>query len=639
MTFLPSGRVVEARRGETILEAAGRGGVFLAGPCGGRQACGKCRVRVADGTVRTEPSLHACPGDIERGWVLACHAVPEGDVRVEIPPESRGPSGPLEASGSAELRRRPAFDPGPLPYLAGDPLFPQSPLATRAFCVLPEPEGADAVSDLDRVIRGLRESRGLDGIEAGIEAVRTLPGGLREKGFAFTVTLAKRGPRSAEILSVDPGDLSGANWGAAVDLGTTNVALHLLELGEGRTVGTAGVPNGQARFGADVITRVLHAGRPGGLVELQEAAAADINRCLASACREAGVPPGEVTCVQVAANPIMTQILLRVDPSNLRRAPFAATANAFAPVLAADLGIRIHPRGRVHAAPGVSSYVGGDTTAGVAACGMAVRDEISLLVDLGTNGEMVLGNREWLACTSCSVGPAFEGSGISCGVRACPGAVEEAEVDDRGETARLRTVGDAPPCGICGSGLIDLFAGLLDAGVVDRAGRLQADAAPSRVRRGPEGLEYVVSPGPGRGLFLTQPDLDNLLRSKAAVYAASMLLVRRMGFEFDRVDRIYVAGGFGNRLDVEKAVRIGLLPDQPREKFVWIGNSSLAGAKMLLRYDAARAHAEEVAAKMAYVELSGDNAYTEEFVSALFLPHTDLARFPSAGKNAGPPPR
>jgi uncharacterized 2Fe-2S/4Fe-4S cluster protein (DUF4445 family) len=570
--------------------------------------------------------------DAGAGWALACRTTFRGSVEVEIPPETRGLPGQIAAARRDDPSGVAPFDPGPLPYLEPDPVFRHSPLATKTFCPLPLPTREDAVSDLDRLRRCLRSTWDFDRLYSRLDLVRELPTTLREAGFQVTVTLGKRGDRSAEILAVAPGDVSGRNFGGALDLGTTTLVLHLVDLDTGETVGIAASLNSQTRFGDDVITRIFHASRPGGLAELNEAVVGDIHRLVAEACGEAGIEPGDVTCLQVAGNTTMTQILLSIDPAQIRKDPYVATANFFPQVSARDLGIVIHPAAVISAAPAVASYVGGDIVSGIVAVGMAEREETALFIDLGTNGEMVLGNREWLACAACSVGPAFEGSGIRCGTRAAPGAIQEVEVSDGGETVVFSTIGDAEVTGICGSGLIDLLASLRREGVLDRSGKIQEGAAPSRVRRGSEGLEYLVSSGSGREIFVTQPDLANLLRSKAAVYAACSLLLKRMGIAFADVERLYIAGGFGNYLDVDKAIRIGLLPDLDRERFTFVGNASLIGAKMGLRFEKAREHARKVNPMMTSFELSGDNAYHEEFMSALFLPHTDLGLFPSVEK-------
>ncbi|MHC4601007.1 MAG: ASKHA domain-containing protein, partial [Planctomycetota bacterium] len=569
VTFQPSGISVEAKAGETLLEAARRRKVYVNSPCGGKGNCGKCRLRVLSGPVEREISHLLEPSDAEAGWALACRTKPRGAVEVEIPPETRGLPGQIAAARREDPSAVAPFDPGPLPYLEPDPVFHQSPLSTRVFC-----------PDLDRLRRWFRSKWDFDRIYSRLALVRELPKTLREADFQVTVTLGKRGGRSAEILAVSPGDVSARNFGAALDLGTTTLVLHVVDLESGKTVGAAASLNSQTRFGDDVITRIFHASQPGGLEALNAAVLEDINRLAGEACAEAGIPLQDVTSMQVSGNTTMTQLFLSIDPAQIRKDPYVATANFFPQVSARELGVAIHPAAMVSAAPAVASYVGGDIVSGIVAVGMAERTETALFVDLGTNGEMVLGNRDWLACVACSVGPAFEGSGIRCGTRAAPGAIQEVEVSDGGETVVFSTIGDTEVTGICGSGLIDLIASLRTQSVLDRSAKIQEGAAPSRVRRGSEGLEYVVSAGSGREIFVTQPDLDNLLRSKAAVYAACALLVKRMGITFQDVERIFIAGGFGNYLDVDKAIRIGLLPDLPRERFTFVGNTSLIGAKM-----------------------------------------------------------
>ncbi|MDR7519506.1 MAG: ASKHA domain-containing protein, partial [Armatimonadota bacterium] len=387
--------------------------------------------------------------------------------------------------------------------------------------------------------------------------------------------------------------------------------------------------NRQIVCGDDVISRIIHAGEPGGLERLRTAVLDTVNLLIGGLARTHRVARDEIIGAVCAGNTTMLHLFLGLPPDEIRREPYIPVATAPPSTHAAEVGLRIHPRALVAAMPGVSSYVGGDITADVLAAGMDRTDELSMLIDVGTNGETVIGNREFLVCCACSAGPAFEGGGITWGMRAATGAIQRVEVTPEG-TVRWTTIGGARPRGICGSGLVDLLAELLRAGFMDRAGRLRPDAPV--VRQGPDGLEVVVVPasesGAGRDIVLTAADIENLLRAKAAVYAGASLLARRLGIEIQEIQRIYVAGGFGTSLDIRKAILIGLLPDVPPERVIFIGNGSVVGAKMaLLSYEVWR-RAAEVAQRMAYRELSTDTAFMEEYVSATFLPHTDCARFP-----------
>jgi len=412
--------------------------------------------------------------------------------------------------------------------------------------------------------------------------------------------------------------------------------VHLVDLPSGATLGAAAALNRQIAFGDDVISRIIHAGEPAGLERLRTAALETANLLIGGLARTHKVARDEIIGAVCAGNTTMLHLLLGLPPGEIRREPYIPVATASISYRAGDVGLRIHRRALVTTVPGVSSYVGGDITADVLAAGMDGTEELSMLIDVGTNGETVIGNRDFLVCCACSAGPAFEGGGITWGMRAAKGAIQRVEVTPQG-TLAWTTIGGARPRGLCGSGLVDLLAELLRAGYMDRAGRLRPDAPV--VREGPDGPEVLVVPAPetagGADIVLTGADIENLLRAKAAVYAGAALLARRLGIAMQDIQRVYVAGGFGTYLDIRKAILIGLLPDVPPERVTFIGNGSVAGAKMtLLSYEVWR-RAIEVAQKMTYRELSTDPAFMEEYVSAMFLPHTDCARFPRACAELG----
>ena len=313
--------------------------------------------------------------------------------------------------------------------------------------------------------------------------------------------------------------------------------------------------------------------------------------------------------------------------------PFVTTANQAPPVLAGEVGLAVNALAAVDCLPGVASYVGGDITAGVISSGLADAREITLFMDIGTNGETVLGTSDWLIACACSAGPAFEGSGVEDGMRATSGAIEEIWIDDRSAEPSYRVIGDVQPRGICGSGLIALLAELFITNVMDKAGNLRLDLDTDRIREGAHGPEYVVARAAetahGRDIVLTRVDIENLLRAKAAVYAGYALLCESVGITLDDVEEVLIGGAFGQYINVEKAIQIGLLPDLAWDRFKFMGNTSARGAYMALLSRRIRRNLSEVAEKMTYLELSADNQFYEQFTSALFMPHTDIRRFPS----------
>ncbi len=631
VSFRTEGRTVTVESGQTLLDAAFLAGVTLNSVCGGRGICQRCRLHLISGTVECEDA-----GRISGGAeVLACTCRVVGDVTVDIPDELRIEEEQILTGAERGAPPPPAPEgvKAELPAEAGAP--DQVPLAFAVRLALPAPTLDDCVSDLSRLQRELRLQRGIRDLVVPVGLMRDLPRIVREANWDVTAVLS-RANGGHELI-----DLRGTAddvrlFGVAVDVGTTTVVVHLFDLAGGAILGAAAALNRQASYGDDVISRIMHAEQPGGLERLRGAVVETVNVLVGGLARSHQVSRDEILGAICAGNTTMLHLLLGLPPSEIRREPYIPVAATLPSYAAGEIGLRINPRAFVYAMPGVSSYVGGDITADVLAAGMDRKDDLAMLVDVGTNGETVIGNREFLACCACSAGPAFEGGGISWGMRAARGAVQRVSVVESG-MLEWKTIGGAKPRGICGSGLVDLLAELLKAGYIDRGGRMRLGAPP--VREGLDGPEILVVPGAasasGKDIVLTAADIDNLLRAKAAVYAGGAILARRLGIEMSDIQRIYVAGGFGTYLDVEKAITIGLLPDAPPEKVTFIGNGSVVGAGMALLSQDAWRRAAEVAAKMTYRELSVDTAFMEEYVSAAFLPHTDCARFPRVCANLG----
>ncbi len=626
ITFVPDDRTAAVGDGETLLDAAIAAGVPLAGVCGGRAICQRCWVVVTEGSVTAPPDARAAGGS----EVLACMARAVGDVTLHVPEASR-----IEGEEILTGLERPGELPAAEDRVAlGLPraaeLFVPSPLAFALPLELPQPTLHDPVSDLARLQRELVRKRNIRDITVPLDVLRTAPATLRGADWGVTAIIA-RSPGGDELVDLRPGTDATRAFGLAVDIGTTTVVVHLVDLDTGATLGAAAALNRQVAYGDDVITRIIRAAEPDGLEQLRRAVVGELNVLVGRLAHSHDVGGDEIVTAVVAGNTTMIHLFLGLPPDDIRRAPYVPVA-ALPPVQhAAEIGLRIHPRATVTMMPGVASYVGGDIVADVLAAGMDTSAELSMLIDAGTNGETVIGNRDFLICCACSAGPAFEGGGISSGMRAARGAIQRVEVTDDG-TLSWATIGGAPPRGICGSGLVDLLATLLRAGWMDRSARLRTDAP--NVRTGPAGTELVIVPAAetavGRDITVTDADLENLLRSKAAVYAGAALLARRLGVEMVDLQRVYVAGGFGTYLDIGNAIQIGLLPDVPVDRVTFIGNGSVTGAKMtLLSYEALR-RAGDVAARMTYRELSVDEAFMDEYVSAMFLPHTDCGRFPRA---------
>lgn len=635
VTFQPEGTATQADVDEKLIDIASYSGIDINNLCGGQGICGKCRVQVLHGRVASTSKsiLFLDRNELESGFVLACQAsTTHEDIEIYIPPESRIEEGQILTVDHIEEILRYAI---PAPIEGGPEALPETsflrPVCQKYYLELPRPTLADSLSDLDRIYRELRKKMPDIYVEAHACCLAGLASLLRESDWKVTATVHLRNARFGQIRTIEPGDTSGISYGMVVDVGTTTIVAQLVDLNTGATVGVEASHNRQASYGEDVVSRMIFACGFGGLKPLHEAVVSTINSLADALAAKVGITSRGISCVMTAGNPTMTHLLLGLSPSHMRVEPYIPTANRYPQYQVADVGLRIHPQGLLHLMPGVSSYVGGDITAGVLACGMNERTEVILLIDVGTNGEIVVGNREWLACCSSSAGPAFEGGGIKCGMRATRGAIDR--VCMQGGKVQCRTIGNGKPKGICGSGLIDAVAELLLEEIIDQRGKF-IDLDHERIRVVDEIPEFILTGHAetenGQPVVITETDIGNLVKSKAAILAAVRVLLDSMSMSFADLAYIYVAGGFGAYLDTEKAIFMGLLPDIPRDRVQFIGNSSLAGARLALLTAANFHKAESISSKMTYLELSVHPDFMNEFVAALFLPHTQLELFPSA---------
>jgi len=584
-------------------------------------------VVVEQGDVRRRSSLRLSAADIAEGYALACQTVVEGDVLVFVPPQER-------------IERRLTTDKTAAKVVVPFAYDWRRDQAIHKYLVRLEPPSlADNTDDFARLQRTLARQHGIAQVTAGLPVLRKLGPTLRQADWQVTIILEMgtlvqpEGP--PRIIDIVPGDQTATSWAAAVDIGTTTVTAYLVNLLSGEVLGTAADYNGQIARGEDIISRIVYAtrGPEDGLTELQERVVGTINKLLRRLARRHQISTTEIHKMTVAGNSTMMHLFLALPPESIRLEPYITATNHFPPVLAGDLGLEMNPQGVVDCLPCVGSYVGADITAGVLSSGQSDTARLTLFMDIGTNGEMVLGNADWLITCACSAGPAFEGAGVHHGMRATTGAIEEVWVHNQTFEPTYRTIGNKPPRGLCGSGLISLLAEMFITGVVDKSGGFNTDLGTPRVREGEHGLEYVVAWGDetetGEDIVITKVDIDNLMRAKAAIYAGFSTLARAVGIDLADAEQVLIGGAFGQYINVEKAVQIGLLPDMPWARFRFLGNTSVLGAYMALLRRDVRQKLIEVAAKMTYLELSADNKFYNEFTSALFLPHTDLNLFPS----------
>jgi uncharacterized 2Fe-2S/4Fe-4S cluster protein (DUF4445 family) len=560
--------------------------------------------------------------------VLACQTRIESDLEVEIPPESRIEE---EQIMTGQATRDAEVPGGVSPHLQPEGTFyPIKPLVRKIFLELPHPTLEDNITDIKRVSRELRRKIGWHSYEISLHCLQNLSDMLRAHDWKVTATVM-RDKNRYRIQKVDPLDTTNRNYGVALDVGTTTVVAQLIDLRTGKDLAVDGTHNMQSQYGEDVISRMIFACGKGGLDPLHEAIVRNINRLIESLANKAAISREDILAIVAAGNTTMSHFLLHLTPCSIRLEPYVPTADVYPQILAAEIGIHIHPLGILETIPSVASYVGGDIVAGIVACGISDRPEIQGLIDIGTNGEIAIGNNEWLVCCSASAGPSFEGGGTRCGMRAMKGAIERVEI--RNGEVRYQTIGRAKPLGICGSGLIDCIYEMVKNRLIGSDGKFDRDRKDPRLTFQDGIPQYVIAQAEetetGEPIVFTESDIDNLIKSKGSVFAAIKSLMDYLGLSFDQLKSFYVAGGFGNYLNIQKAIAIGLLPDIPIDRIQFIGNSSLTGARLALISEEAFEKCINVSQSMTNIELSAYQPYMDEYIASLFLPHTDRKLFPS----------
>jgi len=620
--FEPSGLKIEVPTGTFLLEAAHKAGIYLSSICGGDGYCGKCKVIIdRSENVQSRPTALLTPDEIRQNILLACRTKVLSDVTITVPK-----SHILETSQIIMDSNAHRFSELSGEVRAG--IFDFDPLVQKIFVEMSPPTIHDHTADHDRLYLAIREQKDAPIMQTGFRILQKLPKLLAKSNYNATVTIGRRG-RTTEVIEIEAGNRSKRNFAIAVDLGTTTVVAHLIDVSSAETIDTEATYNSQINFGEDYIRRIIYAEENDAFDEMQNRIVHDVNNLIVTLAARQRVDLQEITTVICAGNTAMVHFLLNLDSTRIRREPYVASVSLVPPIRAAEVGIQINKRGLLYCLPSVAAYVGSDIVAGVLTTRIFTRKGIYLFADIGTNGEVVLGNKDWLVCASSSAGPAFEGSGVKHGMRAGAGAIEKLTISKNG-SIEYKTIGDKPPVGICGSGLLDILAELFANGIIDRTGRFQADNNPLLLQ-GDEGLQFqLVEPSAEqKEIVITQADIDNLVRSKAGVFATIKVLMESTQTRAQDLDAVYLAGGFGNFLNVRQAVTIGMLPDVPLEKIHFVGNTSIAGAKTVLLSRKAQEAAEQIAGSMTYFDLMSHPTYMEEFMRAKFLPHTDLSLFPS----------
>jgi len=620
--FLPQDVSVRVDKGSTLLHASQQANLYVRSLCGGEGICGKCKVEVTRGTVERTPSDLLTPEEAARGVVLACQTRVLEDVEVVVPQELNSTSHILVSS---EEQRSP---------LAEE--FPFDPLLRKVLLSVDAASVDNNVADCERFCGALGRALGAGAPLVDIDIVRKLPAALRASEGRVTATVFADGSEQ-RVVDVEGADTTDRHYALAVDVGTTTVVACLIDLASNRLLASEATYNSQMRYGEDYIQRIMYVEAHDALPLMQKLVVGDLNGLINLLTQRTGIAADEIRAVVCAGNTAMMHLLYALDPRLIRKSPYIPTANAIPLVEALRLGLKVNPRAPVLALDSVAAYVGADITAGVVATGLYRCDGIGLLVDLGTNGEVVLASGAseggWLVCASSSAGPAFEGGGVTCGMRATTGAIERLRIGP-GEEVDFDVVDDGEPKGICGSGLLDTLGELFKAGLLNRNGKLNDARASSRLRLVDDEWQFVLHHGTNGNpdVVITQTDITHLIRSKAGVYAAISKLTEAMQVDVRDLSYVFLAGGFGNSLDVGQAVTIGMLPDVPTDRIHFVGNTSLQGATLALVSRSAYQKTRSVGSSMTYFDLMSDASYMDEFIRANFLPHTDVERFPSVRK-------
>lgn len=582
----PIGVTFEVPQSETLMDALTRVAIDVPNVCAGRGTCGKCLVRLGAGelTPPTEIELRKVPEKSrDAGWRLACQARPVSS-RVSI--EVRETSGRRRILTTSRLRH-------------GRP----DPAVTRVTAELDPPVIGDARSDLERV------QAVLHGVEVPYQALREIPDVLREHGWRATFTRYGR-----RLIDVETPEAAGVPYGAAVDIGTSKIIAYLFDLARGEHIDSEAVENPQMRYGEDIVSRIARA-TSAGRDELAAAARTGIDQCLAALYARQGIAPRHLYDMTIVGNTAMHHLALGLPAQGLGAAPYAPAAAEAVTVRGADLGLDMNPEGGVHFPPPIAGFVGSDALAVIAATRLASKPRPSLAIDIGTNSEIALVHDGQVTVTSCASGPAFEGYQIAHGMKAVAGAIEKVRFGRDGRPTEIATIGGAPPIGICGSGVVDMLAGLVRSGVVDRSGRMTTHPSVRRSEAGP--LEYVLTTGPAGEIVFTQHDVRNLQLAKGAIATGWALLLESLGVDVDDLHRVYVAGAFGNYLDLVNAQAIDLIPPVPRDRVVFVGNAAGVGAQMALIDVRARRRMARLRARISFLELATNKDFQEAFAARL----------------------
>ena len=625
--------VTYGQEGEKLLDLAKLSNVAIDAPCGGNGSCGKCRVKLVSGELDSQITRHITQEEYEEGWRLACISRITGDVEVMVPDIASAYRSRMKVADLGSREEIAIFEQAKADIAEAGITFTNS--LSKIQIEMEEPSLDDTMPDNERLMRAIKRETGISLVKIPYSVLRKLPDVLREYSFKVQCVIRKT-EKDIFVYDVMGPEDEAVLGGLAIDIGTTTVSALIINMESGEIIGKASSGNGQIRYGADVINRIIESRKEGGQERLQKAVIDEtINPLIEQMCRAGGFSKERIYRVCVAANTTMNHLFAGVNADPLRMEPYIPAFFKTNSLFAQDLHLAVNPDAHIIIAPNIGSYVGGDITAGTLVSMIWNRPEFSLFIDLGTNGELVFGNSDFMMSCACSAGPAFEGGDISCGMRATDGAIESCTIDRETMEPSFSVIGEEgqKPIGLCGSGIIDVISELFRCGIISPKGKFIREG--ERVRHDKYGmgsfvLAFEKEAGSVKDVEITEVDIDNFIRAKGAIFSATRTMLASLDFDISMIENVYVAGGIGSGINMKNAVRIGMFPDIPIEKFHYIGNSSLAGAYGMLLSTEAEKKTYKLASNMTYLELSTVPTYMDEFVAACFLPHTDTTMFPSA---------
>ena len=623
---------VFAAFGESLLEVARKTNVAIDAPCGGNGACGKCKVKLVGGTLDSKKTSHISDEEYAAGWRLACISKIIDDVEVLVPDIASAYKSRMKMADLSSAEEVKIFE--ELKEQIAEVGIELKNNLEVIDVTMSAPTLDDTMPDNERFTWAVEEVTGMDKIRVPYSVIKKMAHVFRASDFHVKAVIRKT-DKDVFVYDVLPASEKPVVAGIAIDIGTTSVSAIIIDMLNGAVLAKGSAGNGQIRYGADVINRIIESGKPGGREKLQDAIIKEtLNPLILNMCASAKIKPAQVYRLAIGANTTMNHLLMGVDADPVRMEPYIPTFFKTNSLFASDIGLKVNPDAHIILAPNIGSYVGGDITAGAFVSMIWNKPEFSIFIDLGTNGEIVFGNSDFLMSCACSAGPAFEGGDISCGMRATDGAIEAIKLDKETLEPTYSVIGDpgTKPVGLCGSGIIDMIAELFRCGVINPKGQIIREGR--RIHRDEFGMgSYIIAfeeeAGSVKDVELTEADIDSFIRAKGAIFSAIRTMLSYCDFDISMIENVYVAGGIGSGINMGNAIEIGMFPDIPVEMYHYLGNTSLAGAYAMLYSTEAERKVYEIAQNMTYIELSNVPTYMDEFVAACFVPHTDKSLFPS----------